>query len=314
MKKKFTTLAAAAVMLTCTACAGSPDRPETQQPSVLEQPDLTVHEITPENDPVPDADAETSAGDNTDTSEDTSTQDTADPAQSVQVSIIFETEETEETAEDGTVLYTSSCIYPVVTIEGNDAAANKINEDIQARVDAFHSDTTTLDYAREGFDFFVQDGNNGASFIQYANDLWFSAARSDNNVISFVQESYDFSGGAHGYTALSGLNYDTKTGEVISFQDLSDDPEKFHADTLAYNQMLAETDSYQERMFEPEMRGDLEEVLYAENKWYLSPDGLIFISDPYSLGPYAAGTIEFVIPYAELEQMGLRDAFRIPEI
>lgn len=322
MKKKFTTYAAAAVvMLTCTACAGIPGTPETKHSPDAVQPDLTVHEITPESNAAPEPDTDTGAGENTDAGQadstapspelpgDVSAQDVPDSAQSVQITITYETEESDEAAKDGTVVYTSSCIYPVVAIEGNDSAADKINEDIQSKVAAFRGDTSTLDYAREGYDYYIQDGNDGSTFIQYTNDLWFSAVRSDSNVISFVMESYGFSGGAHGYTALNGVNYDTKTGEVISFHDLSDNPEKFHADTLAYNQMLAETDSYRERMFEPSMRGDLEEVLYAENKWYLSTSGLTFISDPYSLGPYAAGTIEFVIPYADLEQMGLKGAF-----
>lgn len=294
MKKKITVyMTAAAAMLACTACAGRPDAPLASQPSIEEQTGQAGQDISQESD------AESAA--------DTNTGQAGE--QSVHISITFETEDTDETAEDGTVLYASSCIYPVVAIEGNDAAANKINEDILARVDSFRSDTSTLEYAKEEYDFFAKEENSSGSFMQYASDLWFSVARADNNVISFVEENYNFSGGAHGYTALSGVNYDAGTGEVISFDELSGHAEKFHADTLAYNQMLAETDDYKERMFEPDIRGDLEEVLYAENKWYLSTSGLVFISDPYSLGPYAAGTIEFVIPYSELEQMGLKEEY-----
>ena len=40
-----------------------------------------------------------------------------------------------------------------------------------------------------------------------------------------------------------------------------------------------------------------------------SPDGLVFISNPYELGPYVAGMIEFTIPYQDLENMGLNQEY-----
>lgn len=287
MKKNFAYAAAASLLLFCTACAKRADTEEINPPEVLpvEQPEQTA-----ENTSTPEA------------------------GQSFHVTIEYETEDNSEKAEDGTEIYTSSLSYPVVTIEGNEAAAEKINADIQNRIDSFRTNTTTLDYAKEDYNFRLTDENNDFPFMPYAEDLWFGTARSDSNVISFVEEIYSFSGGAHGNTGHTGINYDTRTGGIISFEELSDDAVGFHDATLAYLQMLAETEEYQERMFDMEsgLGGDLESVLYAPDKWYFSADGLTFISDPYELGPYAAGTIEFVIPYSELESMGLKPEYSIP--
>ena len=55
---------------------------------------------------------------------------------------------------------------------------------------------------------------------------------------------------------------------------------------------------------------ELETALYDDEKWYFSTSGLVFISDPYMLGPYASGTITFTIPYQYLEEMGLKEDYR----
>lgn len=223
------------------------------------------------------------------------------------ISITFETIENNDTAEDGTSIYTSAISYPVVSIEGNAAAAEKINADIKARVDAFQADTLTLDAARENYQLEAALGSE-YPFPGYYSDMGFTVARSDNNVISFTGSFSNYSGGAHGNYNSFGINYNTKSGERISFSELGKDPETFYADTLTFNKELAATQSYQERMFGNSIE-DLETVLYADEKWYLSTDGLVFISNPYELGPYVSGMIEFIIPYADLEAMGLDEEY-----
>lgn len=222
------------------------------------------------------------------------------------ISITYETIENNDTAEDGTSIYTSSINYPIVSIEGNAAAAEKINADILERVNTFQADTTTLDTAREIYQ--LEAADSEYPFLGYSSDMTFATVRSDSNVISFVMSFYNFSGGAHGNYYNLGINYNTKSGELIPFDALGKAPGAFYADTLAYNKELAATESYQERMFENAIE-DLETVLYEDEKWYLSPDGLVFISNPYELGPYVAGMIEFTIPYQDLENMGLNQEY-----
>ena len=139
----------------------------------------------------------------------------------------------------------------------------------------------------------------------------FFLKRADNKVISFAITFQSYTGGAHGNYGTQGINYNAKTGEIIAFSELSDDAGAFHEDTLAYHQALAKTEAYQMRMFPEDMLEDnsLESVLYADDAWYLSTSGLSFFSDPYALGPFASGTIEFTIPYDALSGMGFNENY-----
>ena len=168
MKRKtiYAILAASTVMLSCTACGGQTD-----------STDITEQEIMPdtgEND-LPEADSDTTGG-----------------QQHYHVTLDWQKLENNDTAEDGMLLYSGTCTYPVVYIEENQAAADNINASIQEHVTAFHDDTSIQGFARENY---VPE-NPG--FIAYNSDLSFAVRRSDSNVISFEAVFYVYSGGAHG--------------------------------------------------------------------------------------------------------------------
>ena len=311
MKKKFIYASLASVMLLCSACGtqdGAPNSETITNENAAESPDTVNASVT---------DTDTSAstdGDAADTNaSENNTDGTVLPVdnteQSISVSIDLQTEESNETAEDGTSIYTSVIVYPVVSIEGNESAAEKINADIQTRVDAFRANTTVLDMAKEDYQYTLTEESE-YPFLGYESDLDFTVARSDSNVISFAVTYYEFSGGAHGNYTTIGVNYSPRTGELIDFAELSENADSFHADTFAFIQELADSESYQEKLFSETSAEELESALYADEKWYFSTSGLVFISDPYALGPYASGSITFTIPYRDLEEMGLKEDYR----
>ncbi|MBD5444859.1 MAG: DUF3298 and DUF4163 domain-containing protein [Lachnospiraceae bacterium] len=241
---------------------------------------------------------------------DTQTAENNQPANDSGVVIIdSKTVEDQDTADDGTVIYSRSYTQPLVTIANNAEAAEKINADLQSRIDAFTASDSIRKESHEYYE--ISSKEEGYDFFEYNESLGFEKVRSDTNVISFIMNSSGYMGGAHGFYNSFGLNYDTKTGELIDFAALSDDADKFYNDTLAYNRELTQTDEYKERMFPEDFfdGSELEAVLYGDEKWYLSDEGLVFISNPYELGPYASGIIEFVIPYDKLAEMGLKEEY-----
>lgn len=301
--------------LACTACGTGADKTPAadaeqntaeDDSEVQEAPDAETDTSQAES---PNAGSEEAAPDTSGNAGDTET-DTA--VSTFESHITFETKNgsAEKTADDGTVYLTKSYYYPVVTIEGNDAAADKINADIQSRIDSFLAAAEVEEWAKESYDEAIASDME-YPFLAYSDDMTIAPQRADGNVISFTINNYAFTGGAHGNSGTGAVNYNAKTGDQISFADLSDDPAAFHEDTLAYNQKLAETESYRERMFSLDSISDgtLESVLYADDVWYLSPSGLVFMSNPYALGPYAAGIIEFIIPYSDLAGMGFKDSY-----
>ena len=307
-KSKLLYVAIVSTAILCSACGSGND---------LNENNVTVDEnmeITDDgqlsDDAAESGEADAPAGENTPAQETTAEDITAEPFATVSIEI--KTFEDERTAEDGTVLYRRSYSQPTVTIAGNEEASEKINADIQTRIDNFMASEQMYNEAEEFYE--VTQAEEDFIFHEYIESLDFAAARADTSVISFIMTTYMDTGGAHGLYGDFGINYDTDTGELIKFSELSEYPDKFYNDTLAYNRELSQTDEYKERMFEEGFLGEdeFENVLYADEKWYLSDEGLVFISNPYELGPYAAGIIRFVIPYDELSEMGLKEEYSYP--
>lgn len=301
-----------AAMCLCACGANTGDNPNT---FIMENPasgETQGQEIDPATNTESAAEDETQA-DNTDSGVNANTEtDIIVSPTNTNITVTIESmDDVELTTEDGTLYYTVTCSYPVVFINGNESAAEKINADIRSRVDAFNTGVSiNAETTKEDFEYFLSEDND-YPLIPHSSDLSFTVTRADEHVISFTQNDYIYMGGAHGLPGTTGINYDTATGELIAFGDLSDDPDAFHADTLAYNQELANTEYYSMQMFNTDdiTNGVLEDTLYADGMWYLSTAGLVFMSPPYALAPYAAGTLKFTVPYSELKRMGLKDSY-----
>ena len=264
MKKKFIYAALASVMLLCSAC-GKQDSAQNNETITNEnavESSNTVNATTTNTDTNASTDSGTTDANASENNTDSNAQSSDNTEQSISVSIDLQTEENNETAEDGTPIYTSVIIYPVVSIEGNESAAEKINADIQSRVDAFRADTMVLDMAKEGYEYTLTEESE-YPFSGYESDLDFTVTRADSNVISFAVTYFEYAGGAHGNYMTIGVNYSPRTGELIDFAELSENADSFHADTLAFIQELANSESYQERLFPDIPTEELESALYA---------------------------------------------------
>lgn len=293
-------------VLVCTACSGSASGTGAADNTARDESGQTKENTSAENTEPSNENAEQ---DNA-AADGTSENDTPVNSTESNIDIQMQEEEDNKSTEDGTVYFYKSMVYPVVTMEVNAEAADKINADIRSRIDSFHASKEMEDMAEEMLQYSEEEGSD-YPMLGYSEGLTYKTVRADSNVISFTITYDSFSGGAHGNYTMQGVNYNAKTGDLISFADLSDDPAAFREDTLSYNQKLAETEFYSERMFSSDdiTNGTLESVLYADDAWYLSTSGLVFISDPYALGPYAAGIIEFVIPYSDLADMGFKESY-----
>ena len=317
--RKICCMSVLCTALLFTACQAE----DTQTPN-----DGVVESVSPEDVQTPDsteaAETEPAAAPDTEPSgeEEANTADAPEESSEViissqpatSVSITMQTPDKTELSDDnGTLYYTSEYSYPVVSIEGNDASADKINADILAEMDNLYAaGETTADDALEWLQSIISDGDSVEDFFRaYSVSASYNIQRADDSVISFTIYTYTDMGGAHGDYTISGVTYDTQTGEQLTLSELSGDPDAFHSATLAYNQALAQTEAFSERMYTTDdiTNGTLENVLYAEGAWYLSEAGLVFFSNPYALGPYASGAIEFIIPYKDLADMGFKEQY-----
>ncbi len=240
-------------------------------------------------------------------SADTGTPDTNAEA-SGKFTVTYEDKTEEITADDGTVLVTQTIQTPVIASEKAGETADKINADISAFLASSAANAEVEQWAREVYeDSAAEEG--GIPFTAYSNDIYTGTKRMDDKVISFEITYYSYAGGAHGNYYSVGRSYDAQTGDQIFFDDLSDDMESFRNGASDYLIALAQSPSYNNRLF-PNMDSEsIESTLFAENKWFFSNGGITFISDPYALGPYAEGTIYFTLPYSEAVDMGLKEEY-----
>ncbi len=152
---------------------------------------------------------------------------------------------------------------------------------------------------------------NGDEIVSYEVAYDFSLQRGDDRVLSFIQESYGYMAGVHGYTEETGLNFDMKTGEALSLNDIAADKEALLDSAKSYIAELLELPRFEEALYgskEDAMKVVEEDVLSDDNYWYFTNTGITFVANAYILGPYAAGSFHFDIPYEKLN--GLKEEYK----
>jgi hypothetical protein len=109
---------------------------------------------------------------------------------------------------------------------------------------------------------------------------------------SVINASYE--GGAHGMETETSINFNSKTGEVVT-------EDKFF--TPDYNARLSSllSSHLRESMKDQESYDMLFiKDIEPNGNFQVSENGVTYIYQPYEIGPYALGTIKVTIPWEEL--------------
>ena len=122
--------------------------------------------------------------------------------------------------------------------------------------------------------------------------------RNDDKICCIAIETNSYMGGAHGNDWLEILNFDSRTGNSISWKDLINDQNKF---TQIAEKVFRE---------ENELANDAdlnEEGYFFENGRYrlpenigLSSEGMLFLYNSYEVAPYFMGRTEYTISWDQL--------------
>lgn len=147
------------------------------------------------------------------------------------------------------------------------------------------------------------------------------AARVDSRVVSIIEMSSDYTGGAHGNYGYHGYTFDAGSGQLLELADILENAGEFQENAVSYIiQSLEETNG--DGLF-PEYAESVRDI-WTRNEgpnWYLNAAGITFIFNPYEVGPYAVGDVRVTLPYGEFascikdEYEGITGsgAARIPE-
>ena len=196
-----------------------------------------------------------------------------------------------------------SVIYP--KLDDMSEWSVKINKGIESKIAeqiAFFqedTDSLTMDDAIAQFE---------SRFTSFKNDFESDAAPwevninsevvfQSVNVITISIDSYTFTGGAHGNSVITLLNFDPKTGELYSQEQMLSaakdltDLVKRHFKEESASKNNGNTADY--------FFGD--DFKLPENIGF-NEEGVIFLYNNYELSSFADGILEFTIPYSEISK------------
>lgn len=212
------------------------------------------------------------------------------------ITITYEDKSREEKDANGNLLLTITGNMPIITIKNNEAATQKIKEYYDEKQKKLEEKVNEyIKYATDNYTLLNTD--QVQYWMGYELGETYESARVDNAVISMVEESYEYAGGAHPNTTRSAQNFDTQTGQHLTLNDVLTDVSK---GTEFINNYLLEKmkESKDDVGFFEDYESSVKDILTDET-WYLNDEGFVVISNPYIVSPYAAGIQEYVIPYSE---------------
>ena len=150
---------------------------------------------------------------------------------------------------------------------------------------------------------------NGLDIKQYILNINNTIHYNENDILSMTLEVYTYMGGAHGSTMDIPLNFDVKTGNRGVLEDFLGNNENYNK--IILDNIKNAVDKNPDLYFKDIV--DKYKTLPYNQKFYLTKDSVVIFFDEYEIAPYAAGRVEFVIPYTEFPQ-GLKKVNIVNEI
>lgn len=187
--------------------------------------------------------------------------------------------------------------------EGNQLVSETINTEIENIVATFLSigeppdiNDKTLSIS-EKIEAFNQEYKNFVKDFPDITQQWGAQIDGEvifqsNGIISIAITSYINTGGAHGNTNITFLNFDAQTGNQIPNENLFKNIEAFKPVAKSYFDKAVTDTSV---LFEPESFQLPANIAFSD-------EGLILLYNTYEIAPYATGIIEFTIPFEVVNQ------------
>ena len=119
---------------------------------------------------------------------------------------------------------------------------------------------------------------------------------------SYAMDVYEYTGGAHGNRYLLIQNYDLRTGDAVSEQDLFIDDYFEPLKTLLLEALIAQTDKAETKKDLRQLGYSVADVVPNEN-FYVTPAGIAYVYNPYEIAPYAMGCIQISIPWDSVRHL-----------
>ncbi|MBK7141994.1 MAG: DUF3298 domain-containing protein [bacterium] len=139
-------------------------------------------------------------------------------------------------------------------------------------------------------------------------DINYSSSVYPPSIVCFKFDSYQFTGGAHGMTTVTTLNFNLATRNLLLLTDLFERRAKV-AESLSVYSRAELRQTLGEMLVDEMLEVGTEPDLANFSRFMLAPRDLVIFFEPYAVAPYAAGEQVVSIPLARLEKL-LKPEFR----
>ena len=216
----------------------------------------------------------------------------------------------EAKSKDGTVVLKCSLMYPQIKVETNSPNRKQIqtvNQLIETyAMQQFQQKCTEAVNFTNEFIGEIYQGNLPHSWLPFTVDITFDITLNRNGILSFKYTDFEWLGGAHPSTDITGFIYDTVQGKELKPEDL------LQLDANGVKQFIAdEVKKLYEKNPENYFKEEVENLqkLNFEYGYYLNDEGFVFFFNRYAVAPYVAGVISVPLKYSEHPEK-----FRTPEL
>ena len=179
---------------------------------------------------------------------------------------------------------------------------------VKSAIERFAEDFTQT-YKQTMLPLYNQDRNDTTKRAWYDFHYVISAETqkgSEKTVVYLATIDY-YEGGAHGTNQLIIMNFEAKTGRLLTLQDIFIDGSEEQLNEILLNALI-ETKGVSS-LSELKAKGYLVSLdIYAPENFIIGEETITFVYNPSDIAPYTEGGTQLIIPYTALEKI-LKNSF-----
>ena len=162
-------------------------------------------------------------------------------------------------------------------------------------------DSLSSSFEKELKEFYDKDDENKETYAYEYTQTGKISKDSPEGIIAYTNRIETYTGGAHGGAYESLINFNKKTGLMITCDELFRNNKEAVA-KLIKDQIVKDNDCKTAAELE-EKRSifSLGDVYVSDNNFLLQKDGILFCFNPYEIAPWSEGFIYAKLTYKQLE-------------
>lgn len=142
------------------------------------------------------------------------------------------------------------------------------------------------------------DKNHGSAFCE---ELIINAAPAGmaRGILSYAEDIYSYTGGAHGMSICLLKNYSLATGQPVHEEDLFIDDYFEPLCGMLVDALIHQTENADTERELRKLGYSIEDIVPNDN-FFVSEEGITYVYMPYEIAPYALGRTDIFLPWSVL--------------